>query len=55
MCIRMYMPRSAATPFADLQNPNGRSEPFILFRILISAWRPNFTFFGIFLLFIKPL
>ena len=30
------------------QSPNNRSKPFILFSILICAWRPNFTFFGIF-------
>ena len=35
------------------QSSNSRSEPFILFSILICAWRPNFTFFWIFLLFIK--
>ena len=38
-----------------IRNPNDRSKPFILFSISICAWRPNFTFFGIFLLFIKPL
>ena len=35
------------------QNPKSRSEPFILFSILICAWRSNFIFFWIFLLFIK--
>ena len=38
-----------------IQSPNDRSKPFILFSILIYAWRPNFTFFEFFLLFIKPL
>ena len=45
-----------STPhYFHFENPNDRSEPFILYSILICAWRPNFTFFGIFLLFIKPL
>ena len=55
ICFHKHLGRSATNPFSIFQNPNSRSEPFILFSILISAWRPNFTFFGIFLLFIKPL
>ena len=39
--------------YLHFQSPNYRSEPFILFSILICAWRPNFTFFWIFLLFFK--
>src|ERR1017187_10247370 len=53
ICFHKHLGRSATNPFSIFQNPNSRSEPFILFSILISAWRPNFTFFGIFLLFIK--
>ena len=40
---------------AILKIQTNQSEPFILFSIFKCAWRPNFTFFGIFLLFIKPL
>src|ERR1022692_4083761 len=55
ICFHKHLGRSATNLFLIFQNPNSRSEPFILFSILISAWRPNFTFFGFFLLFIKPL
>ena len=50
-----HMTTYAYNLFLRFQCPNDRSEPFILFSILICAWRPNFTIFGIFLLFIKPL
>ena len=52
ICFHKHLSRSATNPFSIFQNPNSRSEPFILFSILISAWRPNFTFFEIFVLFI---
>ena len=39
------MARNTTGLNSTFQNPNGRSEPFILFSILICAWRPNFTFF----------
>ena len=39
--------------FCFFQSPNSRSEPFNMISILKCAWRPNFTFFGIFLLFIN--
>ena len=35
------------------QSPNSRSKQFIMISILKYAWRSNFTFFWIFLLFIK--
>ena len=44
-----------STPYLHFQSSNGRSEPLKMFSMLKCAWRPNFTFFGIFLLFIKPL
>ena len=53
MCFRMYMGWNTHGPNLKFENSNGRSEPFILFSILICAWRPNFIFFWIFLLFIK--
>ena len=55
ICFHKHLARSAASRNSTFQNPNSRSEPFILFSILICAWRPNFTFFWICLLFIKPL
>src|ERR1017187_3273976 len=54
-CIAMHGGVCALDHKSSIQNSNDRSKPFILFSILICAWRPNFTFFGIFLLFIKPL
>ena len=41
--------------FLRFQSPNSQSEPLDAIYILRCAWRPNFTFFGILLLFIKPL
>ena len=35
------------------RSSNSRSELFNMISILKCAWRPNFIFFGIFLLFIK--
>ena len=54
-CIAMHRPWCALDHKSPIQSPNDRSKPFILFSILICAWRPNFIFFEIFLLFIKPL
>jgi len=42
-------------PFSKFQTPNGRSKPFNMINILRVTWKPNFTFFWIFLLFIKYL
>ena len=39
--------------FCDFQSLNSRSKPFNMISILKCALRPNFTFFWIFLLFIK--
>ena len=39
--------------FFHFQSPNRRSKPLDIQSILKCAWRQNFTFFGIFLLFIK--
>ena len=41
--------------YFHFESPNNRSEPLDVISILKCAWRLNFTFFGIFLLFIKPL
>ena len=43
------------THILRFENSNDRSELLNMISILKCAWRPNFTFFGIFLLFIKPL
>ena len=53
LCLYKHIPTYAYNSFLRFQCSNGRSEPFILFSILICAWRPNFTFFWICLLFIK--
>jgi hypothetical protein len=53
LCLYKHISTYAYNSFLHFQCSNGRSEPFILFSILICAWRPNFTFFWIFLLFIK--
>ena len=39
--------------FCNFQSPNSRSKPFNMISILKYAWRSDFTFFWIFLLFIK--
>ena len=39
--------------FFHFQSTNRRSKPLDIQSILKCAWRPNFTFFEIFLLFIK--
>ena len=54
-CIAMHGHPCALDYKSPIQSLNDRSKPFILFFILICAWRPNFIFFGIFLLFIKSL
>ena len=41
--------------FQSFQSLNSRSKPFKLLKMLKCACRSNFTFFGIFLLFIKYL
>ena len=47
-CLHSIEPLRAMAQILSFQNSNGRSEPFILFSILICVWRPKFTFFGIF-------
>ena len=39
--------------FLHFQSPNHRSKPLDVISTIKCAWRPNFTFFGIFLLIIK--
>ena len=39
--------------FLNFQSPNRRSKPLDVISTIKCAWRPNFTFFGIVLLFIK--
>ena len=41
--------------FFHFRSPNRRSKPLDVISTIKCAWRPNFTFFGIFLLFIKYL
>ena len=45
--------RWCSTPYFHFESPNDRSEPLDVISILKCAWRLIFTFFGIFLLFIK--
>ena len=52
---RLFLSSCATKLFSDFQSPNSRSKPLDVISILKCAWRPNFTFFGIFLLYIKPL
>ena len=47
--------RLYSTPYFHFESPNNRSEPLDVISILKCAWRLNFTFFEIFLLFINPL
>ena len=50
---RLHQALRATDWFSCFQNSNCRFQVLNMFSILKCAWRPNFTFFGIFLLFLN--